>query len=108
MQEVMAIVRPEKTGEVKRMLIASGQPGYTCRRVTGRGKNHDALGVPIPLVPKRMFLIMVPDTAVPEIVSGLMDVCSEGNHGDGKVYVMPVERSYHIHGGEGADTEEEG
>ena len=38
MVEIIAIVRPNKTAETKQALLDIGKPGFTCVRVSGRGK----------------------------------------------------------------------
>lgn len=96
MLEVMAIVRPEKIGAVKKKLIEAGYPGYTCRRVRGRGRRRAVAQPPFSLTPKRWFSIVVPDEAVDAVVQGIMDACSEGKHGDGKIFVTPVTASYRM------------
>ena len=39
MKEVTAIIRLNKVTETKQKLAAGGFPGFTCRKVFGRGKN---------------------------------------------------------------------
>jgi nitrogen regulatory protein PII 2 len=51
-------------------------------------------------VPKRMVTMMVPDDAVDAVVEAIMNVNSTGQHGDGKVFVCPVESAERIRTGE--------
>jgi nitrogen regulatory protein PII 2 len=51
-------------------------------------------------VPKKMLTIMVPDELVPKIVEGIIRVNQTGKHGDGKIFVAPVEGAIRIRTGE--------
>lgn len=106
MKEIMVIVRPDKVGATKKALSQAGYPAFTCRHVMGRGKKLEAHGgAPMELLPKRQFTLMVPDEAVPQLVNLLMEVNSTGNHGDGRIFVLPVFDSYQVRNGEpGADA----
>jgi nitrogen regulatory protein PII 2 len=50
-------------------------------------------------VPKRMVTMMVPDSAVDAVVGALMKVNSTGQHGDGKIFVSPLETALTIRTG---------
>lgn len=98
MKKILLFVRPTKVDTVKQTLSEVGHPGFTCRRVMGRGKRVAGNGNErMDLLPKRMFVIVVPDEAVDDVVQRLMDAVSEGHPGDGRIFVIPVERSYNIH-----------
>ena len=63
MVEIIAIVRPNKTAETKQALLDLGKPGFTCVRVSGRGKQAvvrtfmDGSVITTGLNNKRMFII---------------------------------------------------
>ena len=63
MVEIIAIVRPNKTAETKQALLDIGKPGFTCVRVSGRGKQAvvrtfmDGSVITTGLNNKRMFII---------------------------------------------------
>jgi nitrogen regulatory protein PII 2 len=44
-------------------------------------------------MPKRMLSWLVPDHAVAALVTAILDINQSGHHGDGKVFVCPVESS---------------
>jgi len=51
-------------------------------------------------VPKRMLTIIVPQEMVELIVRKIMEVNKTGKHGDGKIFVCPVEKALRIRTGE--------
>jgi nitrogen regulatory protein PII 2 len=51
-------------------------------------------------VPKRMLTMVVPDDVVNDIVKSLIAVNQSGKHGDGKIFVSPIESSLRLRTGE--------
>ncbi|GAQ95551.1 nitrogen regulatory protein PII 2 [Thermodesulfovibrio aggregans] len=51
-------------------------------------------------VPKRMLTIVAPDEMVEIIVNKIMEVNRTGRHGDGKIFVCPVEMALRLRTGE--------
>lgn len=103
MKEIVVIIRPEKVNITKKVLAQAGYPAFTCQRVKGRGKrplqlNPDA---GFSLMNKRIFTLMVPSEAVENLVNTLMNANCTGNHGDGKIFVLPLDKSYQVRNGEG-------
>lgn len=47
-----------------------------------------------------MITMMVPDSAVDAVVGAILEVNSTGHHGDGKIFVCPLETAYTIRTGE--------
>ncbi|NOX21069.1 MAG: P-II family nitrogen regulator [Nitrospirae bacterium] len=47
-------------------------------------------------VPKKMLTIVVPDEAVEEIVKVIIKTNQTGRHGDGKIFVAPIESAMRI------------
>ena len=54
----------------------------------------------IKYIPKRMISIVVEDADVPLVVGIIMKVNRTGNHGDGKIFVLPVDGAVRIRTGE--------
>ncbi len=121
MKEVMAIVRQNKVNVTKEALAEAGIPAFTCRKVLGRGKKLidmtllrsivDAGEIPATpigeylsettrLIPKRVFTFMVEDADVDKVIATIMDVNSDGNPGDGKIFVLPIFENYQVRNGE--------
>jgi len=51
-------------------------------------------------VPKKMLTIVVPDDAVTEVVLAIIKVNQTGKHGDGKIFVSPIEAAVRVRTGE--------
>ncbi|MDW7972842.1 MAG: P-II family nitrogen regulator [Thermodesulfovibrio sp.] len=51
-------------------------------------------------VPKRMITMIVPDEMVDKIVNKIMEVNRTGRHGDGKIFVCPIEKAIRVRTGE--------
>jgi nitrogen regulatory protein PII 2 len=113
MKEVMSIVRFNKMNVTKRALVDAGFYAMTTLKVMGRGKaNVDymlAEGVKsgveeaenenapsLKFVPKRLVTIVVPDDKVRDVIDTIMEVNQTGNHGDGKIFVLPVSGAVRI------------
>ncbi len=102
MVEILVVIRPNKLQETKKKLIETGYPAYTCQKAEGRGKEpvnmplSDGSTIKTKLVNKRVLNIMVPDEAQEDVVDAIMEANSTGNHGDGKIFICPVEKSYKV------------
>ncbi|MDF2822225.1 MAG: family nitrogen regulator [Clostridiales bacterium] len=101
MQLVRAIIRPEKVGVVLSELLSAGFPAVTKMDVYGRGKQK---GVKVGEVyydelPKEMLLMVVEDADKDDVVKIIMKYSrtgENGNFGDGRIFVSPVEEAYTI------------
>ena len=122
MKEVMAIVRMNMMNKTKKALSEAGISSMTARDVLGRGKGlvdtsllegaekgyEEAiaqLGHSQRLIPKRILVVVVPDTLVDTTVTTIISINKTGKSGDGKIFVMPVHDSVSVRTGEaGAGT----
>lgn len=63
-----------------------------------------ALEHPLPkvalFVPKRMLTIIVPDEFVEPIIKKIIEVNRTGKHGDGKIFICPIEKAIRVRTGE--------
>ncbi|HWT77011.1 MAG TPA: P-II family nitrogen regulator [Mobilitalea sp.] len=98
---VRAIIRPEKVGVVLSELLSAGFPAVTKMDVYGRGKQK---GVKVGEVfydeiPKEMLLMVVEDKDKDDVAKIIMKYArtgENGNFGDGRIFVSPVEEAYTI------------
>ena len=98
---VRAIIRPEKVGTVLSELLSAGFPAVTKMDVYGRGKQK---GVKVGEVfydeiPKEMLLMVVDDSDKDDVVKIIMKYArtgDNGNFGDGRIFISPVEEAYTI------------
>ena len=100
---VRAIVRPEKAGAVMSELAAAGFPGVTKLDVYGRGKQKGITvgDVHYDEIPKEMLVIVCNDEDKDDIVKIVIRMAKtgEGNFGDGRIFISPVESAYTISSG---------
>ena len=104
MKLIQCIMRQEKLNEVVEKLT-SVATGLTVSEVRGHGRQrgHPAVyrGVEyqLTLLPKVMVEIVADDTRVEDIVKVITETARTGEVGDGRIFVEPVEESYHIRTG---------
>ena len=110
MKLVVAIIQPDMLNMVREALIKADITRITVSRCTGRGKlTKDVLlyrgqAVAPALMPKVRLDIACNDEYVDTAVQAILKSAKhdDGQIGDGKIFVMPIEKVYRIR------TEEEG
>jgi nitrogen regulatory protein P-II 1 len=106
MKLVVAIIRPEKLNEVLEALYRAEVRGLTISRVRGHGGETEAvetyrgMTVKVELHDKVRIEIGVSDPFVQPTVKAILAAGATGEVGDGKVFVLPVEKVYRIRTGE--------
>ena len=101
-----AIVRPDKVEAVKDALERLSVLGMTVTEVRGHGKQkgHTAIyrgqEYAVTLLPKMQIEVVVADQLSDEVVAAIIKAARTGEIGDGRVFAMPVTRSYKIRTGE--------
>ena len=108
MQLIKAIIRPNKVDEVREALETLGIAGMTVTEVRGHGKQKGHTAVyrgkeyNVSLLPKMEIEVVVDDAAADAAVKAIIQAARTGEIGDGRVFVIPVARSYRIRTGEQA------
>jgi nitrogen regulatory protein P-II 1 len=106
MKLVVAIIRPEKLNDVLEALYRAEVRGLTISRVRGHGGETEAVEtyrgttVKVELHDKVRLEIGVSDPFVQPTVRAILSAGATGEVGDGKVFVLPVEKVYRIRTGE--------
>ena len=106
MKLVVAIIRPEKLNEVLEALYRAEVRGLTISRVRGHGGETEAvetyrgMTVKVELHDKVRLEIGVSDPFVQPTVKAILLAGATGEVGDGKIFVLPVEKVYRIRTGE--------
>ncbi len=106
MKLVLAIVRPEKANAVLEALYNAEVRGLTMSRVSGHGgeveriETYRGMTLKMELHDKVRFEIGVSDHFVEPTVRSILDAAATGQVGDGKIFVLPVEKVYRIRTGE--------
>jgi nitrogen regulatory protein PII len=103
---VIGIVRPEKANDVLEALYRADVSGVSLTRVQGHGGELDRVEtyrgttVKIGLADKVRFEIAVTDPFVQPTIDALCEGARTGEVGDGKIFVLPLERAVRIRTGE--------
>jgi len=106
---VIGIVRPEKANDVLEALYRAEVRGVSMSRVQGHGGELDRVEtyrgttVKMGLAEKVRFEIAVSEPFVEPAIEAVIEGARTGEVGDGKVFVVPLERAIRIRTG---DTEE--
>jgi nitrogen regulatory protein P-II 1 len=106
MKLVVAIVRPEKLNDVLEALYRAEVRGLTVTRVRGHGgeledvETYRGTTVKVALHDKIRLEIGVSDHFVEPTVRAILAAGRTGEVGDGKIFVLPVEKVYRIRTGE--------
>jgi nitrogen regulatory protein PII len=106
MRLIKSIVRPNKVDDVRDALEKLSIPGMTVTEVRGHGrqKGHTAIyrgkEYNVSLLPKVEIEVVVTEEQVEEVVQAITRAARTGEIGDGRIFVIPVERAYHIRTGE--------
>ena len=109
MKLVIGIVRPEKANDVLEALYRAEVRGVSLSRVQGHGGELDRVEtyrgtrVQMGLADKMRFEIAVSDAFVQPAIDALCDAGQTGEVGDGKIFVVPLERVVRIRTGETDD-----
>lgn len=109
MKKIIAIIKPFKLEDVREELSKVGVSGITVTEVKGFGrqKGHTELyrgaEYVIDFVPKVKLEAVVGDDRLDECIEAITQAARTGKIGDGKIFVVPVERAMRIRTGEEND-----
>ncbi len=106
MKLVIGVVRPEQANDVLEALYRAEVRGVSMSRVQGHGgelervETYRGTTVKVGLSEKVRFEIAVSDDFVDQTIEALCEGGRTGEVGDGKVFVVPLERVVRIRTGE--------
>ncbi|MDD1754635.1 MAG: P-II family nitrogen regulator [Methanothrix sp.] len=106
MKMIQAIIRPSKVEDVKRSLEESGYTSLTSIEVKGRGRQKGITQMwrgeeyKVDMLPKVKVEVVVPNEKEAEVTEIIRKAAYTGNIGDGKIFVLPVEKTIRIRTGE--------
>ena len=110
MKKVEAIIRPERLEQVKRALEEKGFIAMTVTEVKGRGEQKGITlqfrgrTMEVDLLPKVKMELVIKDDDVNEVIETIIKAARTGRYGDGKIFVIPVEKAVRVRTGEGGET----
>jgi len=106
MRKIEAIIKPFKLDDVKEALNEIGIKGMTISEVKGYGrqKGHTEIyrgaEYVVDFIPKVKVEVVVPVDQVDAVVEKIRTAANTNKIGDGKIFVMPVERVIRVRTGE--------
>ncbi len=106
MKKIEAIIKPFKLDDVKDALNEIGIQGMTMSEVKGYGrqKGHKEIyrGAEyiVDFIPKTKLEIVVAADMVDKVVDVICEAAKTGKIGDGKIFVLPIERVVRVRTGE--------
>ena len=106
MKIVLAIIKPFKLEEVRDALTGLGVHGLTVTEVKGYGrqKGHTEIyrgaEYAVSFLPKLKIEVAVASDLVSRVIEAITAAARTGQIGDGKIFVMPLERAVRIRTGE--------
>lgn len=106
MKKIEAIIKPFKLDDVKDALNGIGIKGMTMSEVKGYGrqKGHTEIyrgaEYVVDFIPKVKIEIVVPADQVDKVVDTIRSAANTGKIGDGKIFVLPIERVVRVRTGE--------
>ena len=110
MKLVIGIVRPEKANDVLEALYRAEVRGVSISRIEGHGGELDhvetyrGMTVQMGMSNKVRFEIGVSDPFVQRTIDAIREGARTGEVGDGKIFVVPVDRVVRIRTGETDDA----
>ena len=104
MKMIKAVVRPEKCDQVLNELCGAGYRAVTRFGILGRGKQRGLKveDVYYDEIPKEMLMLVVEDgdvKKVTDIIIKFSRTSNEGSFGDGKIFILPVEKAITVSSG---------
>lgn len=106
MKKIEAIIKPFKLDDVKDALSEIGIKGMTISEVKGSGrqKGHTEIyrgaEYVIDFIPKVKVEIVVDSADVDKVIETIITASRTGKIGDGKIFVIPVEKIVRVRTGE--------
>ncbi|MFB6075037.1 MAG: P-II family nitrogen regulator [Haloarculaceae archaeon] len=103
---VVAIVRPDRLGQVKEALTDVGAPSLTVTNVSGRGSQPAKTGqwrgeeYVVDLHQKVKIECVVADVPADAVVNAIREAAHTGEPGDGKIFVIPVSDAVQVRTGD--------
>jgi nitrogen regulatory protein PII len=106
MKKIEAIIKPFKLEEVKEAVLKLGVSGMTISEVKGFGrqKGHKEIyrgaEYVVDFLPKVKMEVVVSSDIVSEVINAIIEKARSGQIGDGKIFILPMEKAIRIRTGE--------
>ncbi|MBV9655604.1 MAG: P-II family nitrogen regulator [Acetobacteraceae bacterium] len=106
MKLIMAIIKPFKLDDVREALTPLGVQGLTVSEVKGFGRQKGQTEIyrgaeyHVSFLPKVKIEVAVSDDLTEQVVEAVTKAAHTGKIGDGKIFVLDLERAVRIRTGE--------
>jgi nitrogen regulatory protein P-II 2 len=106
MKLIMAIIKPFKLDDVREALTPLGVQGLTVTEVKGFGRQKGQTEIyrgaeyHVNFLPKVKIEVVVTDDMADQVIEAISKAAQTGKIGDGKIFVLDVERAVRIRTGE--------
>jgi nitrogen regulatory protein P-II 2 len=106
MKLIMAIIKPFKLDDVREALTPLGVQGLTVSEVKGFGRQKGQTEIyrgaeyQVSFLPKIKIEVAVADGLTDQVIEAIATAANTGKIGDGKIFVMDIERAMRIRTGE--------
>ncbi len=106
MKLIMAIIKPFKLDDVREALTPLGVQGLTVSEVKGFGRQKGQTEIyrgaeyQVNFLPKVKIEVAVAAELADQVVEAIMRSAQTGKIGDGKIFVLDIERALRIRTGE--------
>jgi nitrogen regulatory protein P-II 2 len=106
MKLIMAIIKPFKLDDVREALTPLGVQGLTVSEVKGFGRQKGQTEIyrgaeyHVSFLPKIKIEVVVPDDLADQVIEAITKAAHTGKIGDGKIFVLDIERAQRIRTGE--------
>ena len=110
MKLIMAIIKPFKLDDVREALTPLGVQGLTVSEVKGFGRQKGQTEIyrgaeyHVSFLPKIKIEVVIAADLADQVIEAIAKAAHTGKIGDGKIFVMDIERAMRIRTGE-VDTE---
>jgi nitrogen regulatory protein P-II 1 len=106
MKLITCVIRPERLPAVKEALFRAGVTGITLSRVSGHGGERQVVeqyrgsSLVLEFRDKVKVEMACSEPFVEPTIQAILDAARTGEVGDGKIFVLPLERAVRIRTGE--------
>ena len=106
MKMIVAVIKPSRLDAVLEAVTEAGASGLTVTEVRGYGRQRGKTEVyrgaeyEVKLLPKVKLEIAVPSDIVEQVVEAIQTTANTNKIGDGKIFVLDLERALRIRTGE--------
>ncbi len=106
MKYIIAIIKPHRLEHVREALAALGIEGMTVSEVKGHGRQKGHTEVyrgaeyVVNFLPKVKIEVATTEDMLDKAMEAIRDAAQTGQIGDGKIFVLPIERTMRIRTGE--------